>query len=239
MADNLAYQEQFWDELLDGKPAMMSPRPTINHNIVMGNIYRAFGNYLEGKKCTPFAEGSDVYLTPKDRVIPDVMIVCNKDIVKRNGIYGAPDLVVEVLSLGTKKRDRGYKKDLYEKSGVREYWLVDPDTKTIEVYLLTDGKFHLDEVYQVFPEEEELSPEEQEDYKSQVKVSLYDDFYILAFTRDNPMAKRSSALYGELLMTNYDPTPFLADQLTLFGGQATEKLRLELVHIPKKSLITL
>ena len=80
--------------------------------------------------------------------------------------------------LGRKKRDRGYKKDLYEKSGVREYWLVDPDTKTIEVYLLTDGKFHLDEVYQVFPEEEELSPEEQEDYKSQVKVSLYDDFYI-------------------------------------------------------------
>ena len=178
MADNLAYQEQFWDELLDGKPVMMSPRPTINHNIVMGNIYRAFGNYLEGKKCTPFADGSDVYLTPKDRVIPDVMIVCNKDIVKRNGIYGAPDLVVEVLSLGTKKRDRGYKKDLYEKSGVRAYWLVDPDTKTIEVYLLTDGKFHLDEVYQVFPEEEELSPEEQEDYKSQVKVSLYDDFYI-------------------------------------------------------------
>ena len=68
---------------------------------------------------------------------------------------------------------------------------------------------------------------------------LYDDFYILAFTRDNPMAKRSGALYGELLMTNYDPTPFLADQLTLFGGQETEKLRLELVHTPKKSLIKL
>ncbi len=178
MADNLAYQEQFWDELLDGKPAMMSPRPTINHNRVSGNIFFAFKRFLHGKTCEAFADGSDVYLTPKDRVIPDVMIVCNKDIVKRNGIYGAPDLVVEVLSLGTKKRDRGYKKDLYEKSGVREYWLVDPDTKTIEVYLLTDGKFHLDEVYQVFPEEEELSPEEQEDYKSQVKVSLYDDFYI-------------------------------------------------------------
>lgn len=68
---------------------------------------------------------------------------------------------------------------------------------------------------------------------------LYDDFYILAFTRDNPMAKRSGALYGELLMTNYDPTPFLADQLTLFGGQETEKLRLELVHTPKKTLIKL
>ncbi len=68
---------------------------------------------------------------------------------------------------------------------------------------------------------------------------LYDDFHILAFTRDNPMAKREGALYGELLMTNYDPTPFLADQLTLFGGLETEKLRLELVHTPKKSLITI
>ena len=68
---------------------------------------------------------------------------------------------------------------------------------------------------------------------------LYDDFYILAFTRDNPMAKRSGALYGELLMTNYDPTPFLAAQLTLFAGQETDKLRLELVHTPRKALITL
>lgn len=68
---------------------------------------------------------------------------------------------------------------------------------------------------------------------------LYDDFYILAFTRDNPMAKRSGALYGELLMTNYDPTPFLADQLTLFQDTEKDKLRLRLVHTPKRSIITL
>jgi len=68
---------------------------------------------------------------------------------------------------------------------------------------------------------------------------LYDDFYILSFVRDNPMAKREGALYGELLMTNYDPTPFLADQLTLFQDPDTEKLRLRLVHTPKRSIITL
>ena len=68
---------------------------------------------------------------------------------------------------------------------------------------------------------------------------LYKDFYILSFVRDNPMAKREGALYGELLMTNYDPTPFLADQLTLFSDLETEKLRLKLVHIPERAIITL
>lgn len=68
---------------------------------------------------------------------------------------------------------------------------------------------------------------------------LYDDFYVLSFVRDNPMAKRSGSLYGELLMTNYDPTPFLADQLTLFEEEKTEKLRLDLVHTPKKAILTL
>lgn len=68
---------------------------------------------------------------------------------------------------------------------------------------------------------------------------LYDDFFILSFVRDNPMAKREGALYGELLMTNYDPTPFLADQLTLFQDAEKDKLRLRLVHTPRKSIITL
>ncbi len=68
---------------------------------------------------------------------------------------------------------------------------------------------------------------------------LYDDFFILSFVRDNPMAKREGALYGELLMTNYDPSPFLADQLTLFQDVEKDKLRLRLVHTPKRSIITL
>ena len=79
---------------------------------------------------------SDVHLSENDCVIPDVMIVCNSDIIKDNAIYGAPDLIVEVLSPGTEKRDRGYKKDLYERCGVREYWIVDPVSLTVEVYLL-------------------------------------------------------------------------------------------------------
>lgn len=178
MADNLAYQEELRNEMLNGKIVAMSPRPAVNHNRVIGNIFYAFMGYLRGKSCEPFADGTDVYLTEKDRVVPDVMIICKKEIIKRNGVHGAPDLVVEVLSPGTEKRDRGYKKDLYEKSGVREYWLVEPETQTVEVYLLKDKKFVLDEVYRIFPDYVELSADEQEHYKSDVRVSLYDDFYI-------------------------------------------------------------
>lgn len=178
MADNLAYQEELWDEMLDGKVVFMSPRPAVNHNIVLGNIYRILANYLEGKKCIPFADGTDVYLSEKNRVVPDAMIVCNRDIIKRNGIHGTPDLIVEVISPGTRSRDRGYKKELYEKHGVREYWIVEPEAQAIEVYLLKDGKFVLDEVYQIFPDYIELSDDEKVQYKSNVKVSLYDDLYI-------------------------------------------------------------
>jgi len=178
MADNLAYQEELRDEMLNGKVVLMSPRPTVNHNRVAFNIARIFANRLDGKPCEAFSDGTDVYLTEKDRVIPDVMIVCKKDIIKRNGVHGVPDLIVEVLSPGTEKRDRGYKKDLYEKSGVREYWLVDTESQTIEVYLLKDKKYVLDDVYRIFPDYVELSADEQERYKSEVPVSLYDDFTI-------------------------------------------------------------
>lgn len=178
MADNLAYQEDLRDEMLNGNVILMSPRPAVNHNLAMGNIYHAFASRLVGKKCLPFADGTDVYLTEKDRVVPDGMIVCNRDIIQQNGVHGAPDLIVEVLSHGTEKKDRGYKKDLYEKCGVREYWLVDTANRTVEVYLLKNAKFVLDEVYQVFPDYIELSADEQERYQKEVPVSLYDDFTV-------------------------------------------------------------
>lgn len=178
MSGNLAYQEESWEEVLDGQPVLMSPRPAINHNIVSGNIYRAFASYLSGKPCMPFVDGVDVYLTEKDRVIPDGMIVCDREIIKRNGIHGAPDLIVEVLSPGTKKNDKGYKKALYEKCGVREYWIVDIDSRSVEVYVLTNGIFVLDEVYQLPPECTELDAEERAQYKTEIKVSLYEDLFV-------------------------------------------------------------
>lgn len=175
MDTNLAYQEEPREELLHGEIYMMSS-PTVNHNRVASHIFNAFFNYLKGKSCEAFADGTDVYLTENDRVIPDVMIVCNKDTIHRDGIHGAPDLAVEVLSPGTAKNDKGYKKDLYEKAGVKEYWIVDVKSCFIETYLLTDGKYRLGGVYQL--PSDDMIEREREACTDKVPVSLYEDFTI-------------------------------------------------------------
>lgn len=177
MNGNLAYQEEPLDELLNGKIVMMSS-PSVNHSTVASNIYYAFRTYLKGKTCRAFSDGVDVYLTENDRVIPDAMIVCNRSIVKPDGIHGTPDLIVEVLSPSTAKNDRGYKKDLYEQSGVKEYWLVDPVLRSIEAYILENGKYHLTEFYGLFPDNLGLTEQEKGESKNEIPVSLYGDFSI-------------------------------------------------------------
>lgn len=178
MNSNLAYKEEPRKELLNGKTILMSPRPSIDHNRVASNIYYAFRTFLKNKPCETFSDGVDVHLTENDCVIPDVMIICNKDIIKRNGVYGTPDLIVEVLSPGTAKNDRGYKKDLYEKTGVKEYWIAEPLSRTVETYLLKNGKFILDDVYTSLYGYEELT-EEEKNYKKEIPVSLHNEFKIL------------------------------------------------------------
>ncbi|WP_341302397.1 Uma2 family endonuclease [Lysinibacillus sp. FSL H8-0500] len=167
-------------EIIDGKTIMMSPRPTVNHNTIIVNLSILFGIYLNGKKCRNFTDGVDVHLDEKNRVVPDSMIICNQDIIKRDGIYGAPDLMVEVLSPSTARHDKIRKKALYEKHGVKEYWIIDPDAKSIEAHLLKDNKYELDDVYTVLPDEdwEEMTEEEKAEVALTLKVSLYDDFII-------------------------------------------------------------
>ena len=97
MNEMLAYEEERWEELIDGKVVLMSPRPVLNHNLVASSIYRLFYDYLRGKLCTALSDGVDLYLSEKERYVPDMMVVCDRDKLKRNGVHGAPDLVVEVL----------------------------------------------------------------------------------------------------------------------------------------------
>ncbi|MEC1176904.1 Uma2 family endonuclease [Metasolibacillus meyeri] len=179
----MAINEQFIEsryEIIDGETIMMSPRPTLNHNRVITNLAVVFDKYLDGKKCEYFTDGVDVHFDEKNRVIPDSMIVCNTDILKPNGIYGTPDLIVEVLSPSTARKDKGDKKTLYEKHGVKEYWIIDPVAKSIEVYLLKDDRYELDNVYTVIPDWdwEQMTEEEKKEAVLTFKVSLYDDFII-------------------------------------------------------------
>ena len=110
MSGNLAYQEERREELIGGKPVMMSPRPSFNHNQISYNISRLFGNYLYGKKCTPIADGMDLYLDEDNQFVPDFMVVCDPDKIKPDGIHGSPDLVVEVLSPSTEGMTRPKRK---------------------------------------------------------------------------------------------------------------------------------
>ena len=180
MRDNLAYQEERREELIGGKPVAMAPSPTWGHMSIAGNLYRIFGNYLHGKRCTPIQDGFDLHLTEKDVFVPDMMVVCDRDKIKRNGVHGAPDLVVEVLSPGTAKRDRGYKKNAYEAGGVPEYWIVEPSNRSVEVYLLENSHYVLDNIYTLYPAEEleEMTEEEKALVATEFKCHLYEDLII-------------------------------------------------------------
>ncbi len=180
MNTNLAYQEDCRQELINGYPVMMSPQPTTNHNRISYNICNIFQNHLKGRKCEAFIDGMAVYLTEDDHFIPDVTVVCDPNKVKYDAIYGAPDLVVEVLSPSTAKRDRGYKKEVYARCGVKEYWLVSPAEKSIEQYLLKDGELILHDVYTLYPDWlwEKMTDEERAEVPTEFKCSLYDDLLI-------------------------------------------------------------
>ncbi len=124
-------------ELIDGVIYDMAT-PTYIHQGIAGEIALQLKLYIrkKGGNCKVFSSPSDVQLDRdnKTMVEPDVMIVCNRDWIRTRVYYGAPDFVVEILSPSTRKRDMGLKFQKYKRAGVREYWMVDPDRKTVVVY---------------------------------------------------------------------------------------------------------
>ncbi|MBM6760481.1 Uma2 family endonuclease [Megamonas hypermegale] len=185
--DNLAYKDDYRIcEMIDGVIVMMSPRPAVEHSTVSLNIAAIFKNYLRGKTCRAFNDGIAVFLDDKNYYVPDAMIVCDRSKIKHDGIHGAPDLVVEVLSRGTYRNDRGRKKDVYEKAGVKEYWIVDVKNRIVEVYLNSENGFYLDDAYEYHtPAELEADskldkddPRKLDKIDTEIKVSLYDDLIV-------------------------------------------------------------
>ena len=176
---NLTLKEELSKELIGGKIIMMAP-PSPHHGRITSNLDRIFNNYLLDKQCEYFADSIGLILTDKDRFIPDGMLVCDHSQVQKDGVHGAPSLTVEVLSPSTARNDRGRKKDLYERCGVREYWIVSPSDMTIEQYILQDGKFVLRDVYHKYDayELEDMTEEEQAAIVTEFQCSLFDDLTI-------------------------------------------------------------
>ena len=177
--DNLAYQEEPLYEILDGKVLAMSPAAP-RHNRIAGNIFLIFGNYLKKKKCVPLGDGTAVYLDEQNRFIPDFMVVCDRSKIQSKWVYGAPDLLVEILSPSTARNDRMRKKDVYAASGVPEYWIVSPEEQSIEVYLLRDGAYTLDNLYAYCSDEDQadMTEAEKAGLTAEFKCHLFDDLTI-------------------------------------------------------------
>lgn len=123
-------------ELIDGEH-FVTPSPAIRHQSIVGALYLLIGNYLEQNPIgRAFLSPLDVVLSDIDVVEPDLLYVSNARADALAGIHvrGAPDLVIEVASKGTRKRDETIKRRLYERAGVTEYWIVDPEIEAVRVY---------------------------------------------------------------------------------------------------------
>ena len=174
--DALFYQSY---EIIGGEK-FMSPAANLTHSDIIGRLYLFIGNYLmEHKNGYIYSDNVDVHFSDGSLYKPDLCVVLKaneKILAGRKNIFGAPDMVVEVLSYSTRKNDLTVKKDTYEAQGVREYWIVNPWAKSVTVYLLRDGKYFLNEVYILLDEKNLalLDDEERATVKTEIPVSIVD-----------------------------------------------------------------
>jgi len=169
-ADYLTWDECERWELIDGTPHMQAA-PSRIHQEISGSLFNQFYNYLKGKSCkvypAPFSVRLDLEKNDKDIknvVEPDITIICDSSKLDKRGCKGSPDMIIEILSPSTAKLDKIIKLNKYEKAGVKEYWIVEPDQRLVNVFLLEpNGKYGRATIYT------------DED---KVKVSIFQDLEI-------------------------------------------------------------
>ncbi len=151
-ADYLTWTMPEMVELIRGKIFKMSPAPSSRHQQVSLNLTLAIGNFLKRKKCKLYTAPFDVRLplstnqkTDKEIttvVQPDLCVICDSAKIDTRGCLGAPDWIIEILSMYTSAKDLREKFDVYEEAGVKEYWVVYPQEQTIIIYVLnSEGKY--------------------------------------------------------------------------------------------------
>jgi Uma2 family endonuclease len=151
-ADYLSWEGPERYQLIDGEAFMMAS-PTVEHQSISAEISRQFGNFLVGKPCRVFAAPLDVRLAPKedlsdDTVVqPDILVVCDRDRLAKGSVNGPPDLVMEILSDSNSRKEMFRKFVHYMNAGVREYWILDPEEKTVQVHVLKEGHY-VSSIYQ-------------------------------------------------------------------------------------------
>ncbi|MCD7884869.1 MAG: Uma2 family endonuclease [Lachnospiraceae bacterium] len=169
LEDYLALPDDRRVELIDGVIYDMAS-PTLIHQAIGGKLYAIFESYIARKhgSCMSFNAPVDVQLDCDDKTIvqPDVLIICDPSKLRRDRIYGAPDLVVEILSPSTRRKDRSLKMTKYKRAGVREYWMIDPDYRRIYVH-----EFEKGEAYEIY------------DFNDTVPVGIYGGDCVIDFAQ--------------------------------------------------------
>jgi len=154
--DYLAWPDEERWQIIDGIAYDMSPAPTLDHQFILSELHLQIGTYLRDKMCRIFTSPVDVIFpeenedikNAKNVVQPDIIIVCDHNKIKNHKhCAGAPDLVIEILSPSTGKLDLKDKLKLYEREGVKEYWIVYPNDKIISVYKLEDNRYKFPDTY--------------------------------------------------------------------------------------------
>ena len=181
----LAYDVRDDYEIIEGEK-IMAPSPDWGHVNITANLVTIIGGYARTNKLgVAVADNFDVHFPDGSLFKPDFIFVSVKNdrlfLDKRNmTLHGVPDMVAEIFSRSTMKRDVGIKKDVYERNGIKEYWIIDPWRETVDVYLLREGKYELSGHYENWREEEltELTDEERAEVKMEVPVAVLDGFKI-------------------------------------------------------------
>jgi len=150
--DYLSWPDNFRAEIVEGEIFIMAA-PTFKHQKIQLRLSSLLDNYLKGKEGDVVAAPFTVRLFPKssERDVtvfePDVVVVLDKSKISEKAIIGAPDMVVEIISPSSALYDQNVKLDKYEEAGVKEYWIVDPDAKTVRVNILENGEYSKKTVY--------------------------------------------------------------------------------------------
>ena len=155
-ADYLLWQFSERVELIKGRVFKMSPSPRRIHQKISWEISYLIGKTIKknNNKCTAFTAPFDVRLSKKKKdkqietvVQPDICVICDEKKLDDRGCLGAPDLIVEILSRSTSKKDLNDKKDLYEENGVAEYWVVHPTEATFMQFVLENKKYRIVDIF--------------------------------------------------------------------------------------------
>ncbi|MCB0519593.1 MAG: Uma2 family endonuclease [Lewinellaceae bacterium] len=147
-ADYLTWKFDEMVEIIRGKVFRMAPAPGMSHQSRSGDLYGIIWSYLRDKPCKAFSAPFDVRLPlPPEKqsddkidtvVQPDISVICDLAKLDERGCNGAPDWIIEILSMATSKKDLTDKFDLYQHAGVREYWIVHPIEATVIPYRLNE-----------------------------------------------------------------------------------------------------